>query len=147
MRSSLPVEIEPLALAKRGATLQGKLPLKQMTRLQELVVEAVGDVDLKLIFDQSKFSPPSIVGQIQATLMVECVRCGQEFEYKVDLHPNLRIVRNDEQAKSLEGQQQEPLLLEEDSVNLVKLVEDEILLSLPMLIRHEDNECRKEIGL
>lgn len=142
MRSSLPLEIEPLALTKRGATLQGKLALEQMTRLHDLVTKTSGDVDVKLSFDQGKFLPPCVSGQIQATLMVECVRCGQEFEYKVDLHPNLRIVRNDEQAKNLEGQQ-EPLLLEEDTVNLVKLVEDEILLSLPMLIRHEDNECQK----
>jgi len=145
VRSSLPLEIEPLALTKRGATLQGTLALEQMTRLHDLITKTAGDVDVKLSFDQGKFLPPCVSGRIQTTLMVECVRCGQAFEYKVDLQPNLRIVRNDEQAKNLEGQQ-EPLLLEEDTVNLVKLVEDEILLSLPMLIRHEDSECRKEIG-
>lgn len=139
---SLPLEIEPLSLTKRGATLQGKLALEQMTRLHELVVETAGEVDVKLSFDQGKFLPPCVTGQIQATLMVDCVRCGQAFSYQVDLQPNLRIVRSDEQAKELDDEQ-EALLLEEETVSLVKLVEDEILLSLPMLIRHEDPACRK----
>lgn len=143
---SLPLEIEPLLLTKRGATLQGKLALEQMTRLHELVVDTVGDVDVELSFDQGRFSPPSITGQIQTTLMVDCVRCGQAFAYQVNLRPHLRIVRSDEQAKELDFEQ-ETLLLEDESVSLVKLVEDEILLSLPMLLRHEDNECHKEIGL
>ena len=36
----------------------------------------------------------------------------------------------------------EPLLVNEPTVSLLEMIEDELLLSLPLVIRHEESECQ-----
>lgn len=140
MKRVLPQQIEPMALARRGASLDGVLPFSKMPQLSEVLLDATGEAEVTLHFGMSKFLPPTVTGQIKAKIVLECQRCAGPLEMDLDVRPELRIVSSELQIKNLRSGE-EPLLTVDDMVDLVKLVEDEILLNLPMIAKHENEDC------
>lgn len=139
MSAGLPVEIDPFRLAGQGARLQGTLPLAAMTRLMDSVLGPEnGQVVVDLRFDTSENGVPSVTGQLQTIVQMRCQRCLEPMDVKLDVAPAMQLRSADEPASQKE--QQETLLVQ-GPLRLRELVEDELLLALPMLPRHGMEQC------
>lgn len=138
MLSRLPELIDPLVLADRRASLEGELPISDLTRLSELLFNSDGRVAVKLFFGRlGKLA--TIEGQISAILSLKCQRCLESMPWSINGNIKLGIVGSLAQADKL-PETYEPLLLDnEDKIQLKNIVEDEILLSLPSIPKHENN--------
>ncbi len=64
----------------------------------------------------------------------------QPFRYVVDKTVSLRPVLDDEQAKLLESEY-EPVIVQDQRISLLEMIEDEIILALPTVAKHEKSEC------
>lgn len=137
---NLPVEVDPFALAKKGATYHSMIALSDFSRLKALLAEDKGQIEVALRFMQESHLPATMQGKISGTLVLTCQRCGSPMDYTMTACPELRIVVTDEQAKNL-SRGEEALVTQGGEVNLMELVEDEILLNLPMIPRHKEEEC------
>lgn len=73
-------------------------------------------------------------GQVQGGLSLTCIRCEQVFAWPLNLDVDLRLVRSDAEAQEV-LQDADPYQVEDDRLPLVEVVEDEVLLALPMLPR------------
>lgn len=137
---SLPTFINPQRLAENRAKIHGQVLVAELNRLNELLADNSGivTVDLKFGKDEQKFI--YITGILQTTLHLQCQRCLQIMEYSIETTVSLSPVANDAVNKDLPDQY-EPLLLEEEQISLLALVEDELLLNLPMIPKHEDINC------
>ena len=82
----------------------------------------------------------TVEGHISAVLALKCQRCLEAVEWPVTGDIHLGIVGSLAQADRLpEGY--EPLMLEDEGkIPLKNIVEDELLLSLPSIPKH-DNDC------
>lgn len=136
MNDRLPEHIEPLRLARTGRVLQGRLPLSRMARLMDSVDTASGDVEVELSFATNSSNVPCVRGHIRAEVGLQCQRCMQAMTWPIDNQFELMIVESESEAEQL-GEESEILLLEEQLVSLSDLVEDEILLNLPIVPKHE----------
>jgi len=80
-------------------------------------------------------------GTASVTLIVECQRCSGEFEYhckaEFSYTPLLRNTIEDELPESYELIQ----LDENGEFDLNELIEDELILSLPIVAMHPLEEC------
>ncbi len=133
--------IDPLRLASRGQSLQGEVALSEMSRLSPLLQEKpLGQASYSLNFSQDTLGRPTVNGRIQANVVLECQRCGQAVEVALDCSPNLMVARSDEQAKQL-PREFDPLVLGQEPVTLTGMLEEELLLALPMVPRHAEGEC------
>lgn len=138
----LPIKINPFELCDHGATVEGTIPIKQLTRLTELLADTqAGDISVQLAFNRDKHGQRIIQGQIGATVILTCQRCGNAMSYDINLVPKLCPVTDDTSARLPAGF--EPLLVadEEGWVLMADLVEEEVLLSLPMIPKHEQGKC------
>jgi len=142
---SLPLKINPFLLVDRGETISGKLPLASMKRLAGLLCSVDGDVDVQLHFGREAYGPRYIKGRLLATLLLTCQRCGEPVSYGVDLEPCLSPVVSDAQAAQLTDEY-EPLVTGGEPVALVDVIEEELLLSLPMVPKHEQGECKVDFS-
>lgn len=119
----------PLALA-------GELPADSMTRLRKAVV-SIGSavtVDLQLAHVGSGCR---MEGKIACTLGLRCVRCLGEVRVRVD--PDVRLMVGSASEGSTEVPEGYDLYeYEGSSLELAQLVEDELLLALPLVPRHVD---------
>lgn len=140
--NNLPTYIQPLRLAERGATLAGQIALNKFSRLMDVLSDSEGVVEVNLDLGQDEKGFPFIQGRLKSNLHLQCQRCLQTMDYPLSLAVSLSPLLGEGGVAGLPGHY-EPLVLEEDQVLLTTLIEDEVLLSLPIAPKHEDEDCAK----
>ncbi|MBL4623370.1 MAG: DUF177 domain-containing protein, partial [Immundisolibacteraceae bacterium] len=142
MSTGLPEIIDPISLCKRGAELVGEIPLGSMERLKSTVVNVLGKASVELKFSITDRAEKLITGQVVAVVFAECQRCLQPVELKIKCNVNLQLVKDEAAAAELVNER-EPLLFQSESeFQLRELVEDELLLGLPIVALHDETVCQ-----
>ncbi len=132
--------------------LRGKIVLARLQRLKKLVLPVkdkpdsdLGYVDAQLQFALSEQGRAVITGQVAVKAQVECQRCLQPMELPINCELHLQLVKDDEAAKQL-LEPWEPLNFAGGELSLTQLIEDEILVALPAVCRHDSAECQQLVG-
>lgn len=82
-----------------------------------------------------------LTGDAKVTVTLECQRCGKPFVQHVHTTYCFSPVRSDEQAEAL-PEAYEPIEVNEfGEIDLLALVEDEVILSLPVVPVHDSEHC------
>ena len=137
MQSILPEQLDVIQKAKFGAEIQGQWPINKLQRLSELVLDDTGDIHAEMKFHQQGHLR-LIDGHVSAELQVTCQRCMQTMTLSLNSDFKLGLICKEAQAEGLpEGY--EPYLTEGDSENIPELLEQELLLAIPLVVRHEDD--------
>lgn len=136
----LPVIIDPIQLAERGARLTGTLPLKCMARLAQHCLDGSGDVFVDLAFERGVGETVFLMhGTLRVRLITGCQRCLEGMEVNLEASPSLVLLRSGA-AQELSSDDADTLVADKP-VSLISLVEDELLLVLPMVPMHELSQC------
>lgn len=138
---SLPKTVDPLKYADQNKILDGVLPVQQLPRLVELLASEQGSVQAHLEFDRDEQKLRVLKGVLDAQVDMTCERCLQPVSKQIKSEFTLGIVLTDEDAKQL-PKRYEPLLVEPESLELSEVIEEEMILSLPMFAYHQ--ECSGE---
>lgn len=142
MSRSLPEFINPLRFAESGKALQGEIPLRSLKRLAETLAQADGTASVKLVFGKDADGRPIIQGHIGATLELICQRCLGNVRVPLDLDVRLGIVTSEGEAERL-PETLDALMVEDAPVSVRDIVEDELILALPIVPRHPLGECEE----
>ena len=148
--------VEPFALATQGRTIEGKIPLADLTRLSTLArssqsqegagkdtvasANIEGSVEFTLCFDIDESGAPRIGGNVSTTLRLQCQRCMEEMDYPLTLNVKLGIVPSREAAANLPDSY-DPLVVSGDEITITSILEDELILALPIVATHEIESC------
>lgn len=142
MSERLPDFIDPLSLVKKQADLRGRIPLAAMPRVRDSILAPDGEAEVELHFRREE-RIPTISGRVAATLTLQCQSCMEPLLLPVESEVHLGVVATLEQANAL-PESLEPLLIgEAGSIPLLDIVEDELLLALPIIPRHE--HCNTQV--
>lgn len=144
MLNRLPESVDPSRLAAQGVRLSGAVPLAQMERLRPLLHEAEGVADAELEFTADN-QGVSVSGRIRCDLTLECQRCSKPFVVHVESPLHVGLVNSGDESAAL-PEDVEPFLLEAGRLRPMDLVEDELLLALPIVPRH-DYDCSPEVSI
>ncbi len=134
----LPRLVDPGRLAQRNAVFDGIIASENLPRLLK-AVHTVGGVAVKLRFEIDEQGRRRITGEFDAPMELVCQRCLQAKPEHLAGEVNLAVVRSEEQAKQLPGFI-EPWIVEEGEADLYSIIEEELLLSLPLVTYHE-HDC------
>ena len=141
MPPDLPLSIEPERLAKQGETLAGQYALHEMHRLGEFLHDKSGKISFCLQFTHDDTSKRSfITGEIQANINIICQRCLGSLALEIQRTVYLGILDRQDESLQLPNDC-EPLILDEQTVSLESLIEDEVLLAIPIAPMHEADKC------
>lgn len=140
MSDRLPVQVEPLRLARQGAKLRGLLPLAHMQRLAEYLCGAAGDAEVALDFGLGEGGVGFLRGQARATLAMTCQRCLEPMDLEVEASFMFGLVESEGEAERV-SEEYEPLTVGETPLRLAELVEDELILALPIVALHDQLIC------
>jgi uncharacterized protein len=116
--------------------LEGVYPLAKLSRLSEQMLNATGNVAAKLEFGNS-VGFACLKGSVSARVLLECQRCLQPVKFELSGQFKLALISNEDEQDLL-PEEFEPYLLEGDEQSIIDLVEDELLLCLPMVSVHEE---------
>ncbi|MBC7988916.1 MAG: DUF177 domain-containing protein [Luteimonas sp.] len=125
-----------MVTARRG--FEGRLPLSSMSRLRDVLSDGEGEARFVLEFDRDALQIPYVELRIEAELPLICQRTLQRFLQPVQVVQRLGLLRAD--SSSVEADEAglpegyEPLLVAEDGeLRPVELVEDELILAVPLV--------------
>ena len=136
------VTVDSIALARDHREVAGKLAIAELQRLHYVLFEPSGEVDYKLTGSVDKDSVAWLRLQFDARLSLLCQRCLGPIEFREQAVRNFKLVPP---GQPLSDPAEEPDEIEEihadGDLDVAGLVEDEMILSLPMVAVHDDGEC------
>ncbi len=124
----------------RRERYQGALPLKQMPRLAAVLVEPDGELKAELQAERDSEGAGWLRGKISGVLPLTCQRGLHPFDWGCDVAVMLRLVFSEEEEERL-LKDCEPYLVRDDQLPMREVVEDEVLLALPIVARCDDLNC------
>lgn len=144
MHQKLPIEIDPFRMAQNGLKLEGILPISTMNRLAGLLSDNEGEVAVTMNFDIDETGLPFMHGKFQSKLSLICERCMTPMLVNIGVECFLAILKSERKIEEL-AELYDPWIIENnDLVLLSSVVEDELILALPLVPRHEHACLPKE---
>lgn len=140
LNSALPKQADLRRLAAGSASVTGQVALADLARLEGVLSNSSGVVDVSLQLGVDEEGYRSLTGKISAALHVECQRCLESVRLEVEAPVSLALVWAEKQIPSLPSRY-EGLVVGTDPIDLYELVEEELLLSLPLVPAHPPGQC------
>lgn len=131
----LPQSVSVKRLADNGARLAGKLAASRLNRVAEAVLQLDQGFDVQMDFDVNEHNKSSIAVKINGAVNMQCQRCLAPVTVQLEIATHLVVVAHDDEARS-RIREWEPIVLEDGLLDIDAVVEEEILLSLPLVAMH-----------
>ncbi|MBL1140918.1 MAG: hypothetical protein D8M62_02670 [Proteobacteria bacterium] len=132
--------INPLRLARSRERIEGSLQIDSFERLQGILLENEGELKYSLSFDFDESGTCVIECIIDTQLIFECQRCFKPVKVKIHSDSLLGVANDKDEFEAL-AKEYEPLQLLEETISAQELIEDELLLAIPISPLHAENEC------
>lgn len=140
----LPERINPYQLADKQGELEGVIAASRLPRLMQAATAINEPAGIHLVFKRDDSGRRIISGTVSCAVSLQCQRCLTSFSYELSGEFALALVYNDEMAKALPAELDPLLLMPDVQLEVAGIVEDELLLSLPMHAMHPEGNCQIE---
>jgi uncharacterized protein len=141
-----PFRLDVAAFARRGAELQGLWRLEELPRIAEVTHPQGTEAQEEAVawsargeIRQTRGGPAQVWLHLiaKARLQLECQRCLGPSEHMVHVERSFLFVVGEDAAAAIDADSEHDVLALTQTLDLRHLVEDELLLSLPLVPRHE----------
>jgi len=133
------VEVDPWRFCKDAQSWEVQSDVDAFPRLAHeftqgaLFCRVVGRVDQR--------GSLSLRLTVSGEVGLACQRCLGEMPYGVEVERTLYLARNEAEMERLDALPDSDAIQPGETLSLVELVEDEVLLSLPFAPMHAEGEC------
>ena len=149
--NTFPAQIEPFKWAEQGFKWSGQLPLSRFVRIAREAVVSIGDqlinIDCKLSMD-AYHRIAWLDGHVETKVPMECQRCLETVEIELVSSFHLALVDDESLIERLDEDADFIVLGESEATtkgdydapataDLLALIEDELLLLMPLSPKHE----------
>ena len=155
-RAHSPRRLDVAAFCSEGASLQGALPAGSLPRLAASVLRIgpatdaphgseVERADAAAQWRARGQMRPGQGGeaefwlnlQADVDVALQCQRCLEPLPTRLQVERSIRFVESETQAARLDEESEEDVMALDTRLDLPELVEDELILALPLVPRHE----------
>lgn len=140
MLQRLPERVDPFQLADAEYHWRGELLLGQLSRLSAALSGSEGVAQVSLTFGTDEVGTRFLFGRATASVGLICQRCLEPLELVLDAEFRLGLAQGPQQAEAL-AERYDPFVVEGERLDLRDLIEDELLLALPLVAMHAREVC------
>lgn len=139
--------IDVFAFCKKDEHIEGVLPVVDLPRLAGETFDKAGDVKWSISGYVNELGYPALTLSVSGKVNLICQRCLTGLPFDVQSESVIILAENEEAADKLDA------LLEDDDVDVIVgsasfdikyLIEDEVLLALPLAPKHA--ECPDQVS-
>ncbi len=135
IKDGIPQRVKVSAAVAHASTWQGSLPVARLPRLAAVLAASKGELAAVIAAGRDEAGGARLSGTVDGLLPLVCQACLKTFSWPLHLELELRLVFNEAEERRL-LQECEPFLVEDDTLHLHDLVEEEVLLAIPMALPH-----------
>jgi uncharacterized protein len=134
------------AFAASGEGMDGQLALSDLGRLRENLMPLPGDAVPAPVRWSARGELRPVAGGapqpwlhlvVDSTVTLQCQRCLQPMDSALAVDRWFRFAADENEAARLDEETDEDVLVTSRGFDLIALVEDELILALPIVPRHE----------
>lgn len=134
--------IDSLDFARNGQQINGEVPVAELPRLLDMLENTQGILRYTVRGGVDKQGNPLLDISMAGSCRLRCQRCLSGMEYPLQLDERL-LLRDQASLDVLDDEEEEfDSILAESQLDVLNLLEEEILLSLPIAPRHEAGGCQ-----
>jgi len=127
--------------ARAGSTIARHFAAADLPRLSEAGGREGSSIEANFQFAHFE-GRPAVSGELHGTAVLTCQRCMQPVPIEIDDRFQVMIVEED---RSDEPGGYEPVVAKPSRFDLRWLVEEQVLLALPLVPMHENADCVKNV--
>ena len=131
--------IQPRKLANKNGELRYNWKIKTFSRLEGLLHSNRGEIVVHLVGRNDDRNRCLVEAHITANVQLECQTSFEAIDYQIDTTIVYCTVISEEQIADLD-EEYEALLIEDGQVDIKQAIEDELILSLPIIANRENEE-------
>jgi uncharacterized protein len=134
-----PTTFDAFRLARRQETLRGEATMSQLPRLAQSVLDPAARVVYEVAGRVDAEGHPGAVMKLSARLPLRCERCNAPMQFPLEREVAFRFVGDEQELNALPIEDVEvEEVVGSPSMALLPWIEDEAILSLPLVPRHDD---------
>lgn len=123
---------------KKSGLIEGNWPLSRLPRLEGLLVDTESSLEAKLQFAKNGEGIAYVAGEIRTELALTCQRCMEPVQKHVECQFKLAFLQSEKDAENLPDDM-EAYIIDGSECSIIELIEEELLLSLPIVSKHESD--------
>jgi|TARA_B100001964_G_scaffold158123_1_gene173637 uncharacterized protein len=121
--------------AKKNLSVISEFNIEDLPRLNEIARNNSDKIKVNYSFYLENNTTPCLDGEISLNIYLTCQRCLEALPLSLEHNFGLAFVKKENQAEEL-SKHLEIYLFENEELSLIDLISDEILLSIPMVPKH-----------
>ena len=133
--------IDSLDFARRGGELSGEVPVAELPRMADMLADSQGTISYVLRGLVGHDGKPRLELTLDGACNLRCQRCLNALSYPIDLVSKLRLVSEGEMESSDIEDDEVDNIPADKHLDVLTLIEEELLLSLPIAPKHGSGEC------
>ncbi|MGZ8257066.1 MAG: YceD family protein [Gallionella sp.] len=140
--------IDSLDFARNGQRITGEILVNQLPRLSDVFESKYDLLHYSVIGKVGLYGIPQLDLQLSGAAQMICQRCLHGMEYKISVSNSI-FLRTQVQLNELDDsdiEEEYESILAEAQLDVWQLLEEEILLSLPIAPKHLIGECQTVNG-
>lgn len=137
---SKPILIDPLKFAREGRSQTGTLAIAALdSRVHDDLSDTDGEVKYTLSGHVDPLRRAVLRLTLDATISVRCQRCLSSMPYVLKTDSSMTLFTDEEKLEAAcEADETLDAIMAEPELDVVRLVEDEIIMGLPLSPKHDD---------
>jgi len=136
--------IDSLEFARDSKAHAFSLEAADLPKIAGMAVQTVQPLSVKIESGVRRDGKPFIDLEIVGSLLLECQRCLEGLESEINSRSRFIIAPTEDALADLSDESDDVnSILAEHEFDLIGFVEDELLLSLPMIPKHDEGVCTR----
>jgi uncharacterized protein len=136
------IVIDTVKFARNGQEMIHSFTVEELQRVMDIVGEVGEKIEAKLQGGVLKTGKPFIDLSIKADLPLTCQRCLERMNFELNSSTRFIIAFGRSELTDLSDEPDDvEFLIAEEDADVVAMVEEELLLRLPMAPKHEEGKC------
>lgn len=146
MSREFPDWVDPVKTASAEREFAGTVPLAWLDRLVGLLADPEGEAEFHLAFCFDDQRQVRVQVRVAARVWLTCQRTLERYQAEIAGSSTVGIAASEQDAEAM-PEDYEPLLCEDGRLRLMDLVEEELILAVPLVPHKPDSEpIRPEHG-
>ncbi len=132
------IVINSLTFGREAGLLEGKLQIAGLARVLDLLADSAGHLAYRVKGKVGARNRSQLWLELDGTLSLCCQRCLEGVEYPLEMRSLLEFVDDEDELTQEEIEDDsKDFLLTQKELDVMALIEDEIILALPVAPCHE----------